>query len=119
MKTLLAVSFLWNLAGAPSAAAQEGAGVSGPACCHRPMELIPRGPQRKSLCSGTLWSHAQGGRCVADHPQKIRCEENAFETLVTVREYSLSWDEKRKECILTSTGKTGTVQVPTCDGNSC
>lgn len=114
MKTLLALLLL-----AVPAAAQDGAGVSGPACCHRPMELIPRGPQRKTLCAGTLWSHAQGGRCVADGAQKIRCEENVFETLVTVREYALSWDEKRKECILTSTGKTGTVQVPACDGNSC
>ncbi len=117
MKTVLLsmLSSLTLLLAAPVAAQDAAA----PACCHRPSELQPRAPQRRVLCVGTLWSHAQGGRCVADAPQKIRCEENAFETLVTIREYNLSWDEKRKECTLISSGKTGTVQVPTCDGNSC
>ena len=108
---------LLSLLLAVPAAAQDGAPAA--ACCHRPMELLPRAPQRRVLCVGTLWSHAQGGRCVADAPQKIRCVEEAFETLVTIREYALTWDEKRKECVLLSNGKTGTVQVPTCDGNSC
>lgn len=101
-------------AAAPSASAGSAKG-----CCMRPAENPPRAPQKRALCFGTLWSLAQAGRCAADPVDGAACRDNAFTTLVTVREYNLSWDEKLKECVLVTSGRSGPAPVATCDGNSC
>lgn len=104
---------------APGAAAQAPAQAPR-ACCSRPQELPPRAPQRRALCHGFVWSLAEPGRCLADYGVGGgACREGALFTLVTVREYALSWNEGLKQCVLISTGKTAPAPLPTCDGNSC
>jgi hypothetical protein len=91
-------------------------------CCQRPLENPPRAPQKRALCSGNMWSLAQPGRCLlstADAPEGGSCRESVFSTLVMVKEYSLSWDERLKECVLVSTGRAWPTVVAACDGNSC
>jgi hypothetical protein len=100
--------------------AAEPAAVKG--CCQRPFENPPRAPQKRALCSGNLWSLAQHGRCVAGVTEPGEagvCREAVFSTLVMVKEYSLSWDERLKECVLVSTGRSWPTVVAACDGNSC
>ena len=113
MKRLL---FVATLALAPAAASSETT-VKG--CCQRPLENPPRAPQKRALCSGTLWSLAQPGRCVAGTGQAAACHDASFSTLVMVREYTLSWNEKMKECVLVTSGRSWPTTVATCDGNSC
>jgi hypothetical protein len=109
------------LAWAPAAGlAAEAPAVKG--CCQRPQENPPRAPQKRSLCSGTMWSLASHGRCVpgaADGVDPGTCREAVFSTLVMVKEYALSWDERLKECVLVSTGRAWPTVVAACDGNSC
>ncbi len=104
----------------PAAAfAAEAPSVKG--CCQRPLENPPRSPQKRSLCSGNLWSLAQHGRCLASTVEGEAgiCREAVFSTLVMVKEYSLSWDERLKECVLVTTGRSWPTVVAACDGNSC
>jgi hypothetical protein len=105
---------------APAAAlAAEAPAVKG--CCQRPLENPPRAPQKRAFCSGNLWSLAQPGRCLAggaDGEIGI-CREAVFATLVMVKEYSLSWDERLRQCVLVSTGRSWPTVVAACDGNSC
>jgi hypothetical protein len=105
------------LALSPAVHAAEAGSTKG--CCMRPVENPPRAPQKRSLCYGTLWSLAQPGRCSAEPGETSACREKAFSTLVMVREYSLSWDEKLKQCVLVSSGRSWPAPVDTCDGNSC
>jgi hypothetical protein len=117
MKTVLLAVML----GAAPAARAATAASPGPGkgCCARPTENPPRAPQKRALCSGTMWSLAQGGRCVAEPGENSACREGVFSTLVMVREYTLSWDDKLKECVLVSSGRAWPAPVTTCDGNSC
>lgn len=103
--------------GGPGAA--SAAPAAGKGCCLRPAENPPRAPQKRSLCYGALWSLAQPGRCAAEPGETTACKDNAFSTLVMVREYTLTWDERLKECVLVSTGRAWPAPVQTCDGNSC
>jgi hypothetical protein len=105
---------------APGAAlAAEAPAVKG--CCQRPQENPPRAPQKRALCSGNLWSLASHGRCLpsSEPGEAGTCREGAFSTLVMVKEYSLTWDERLKECVLVSTGRSWPTVVAACDGNSC
>ena len=103
-----------SFAAAPAAA--EGATKG---CCLRPVENPPRAPQKRSLCYGALWSLAQPGRCAAEPGESSVCRDHVFSTLVMVREYTLTWDEKLKQCVLLSSGRSWPTPVATCDGNSC
>ena len=105
---------------APAAFAADAPLVKG--CCQRPLENPPRAPQKRALCSGNMWSLAQPGRCLlsaADVGEVGVCREAVFSTLVMVKEYSLSWDERLKECVLVTTGRSWPTVVAACDGNSC
>jgi hypothetical protein len=108
------------LASTPAAAAAPSAEAGATkGCCLRPVENPPRAPQKRTLCYGTLWSLAQPGRCAAEPGETSACRERVFSTLVMVREYTLSWDEKLKQCVLVSSGRSWPTPVATCDGNSC
>jgi hypothetical protein len=113
---LLAAIFALTPAVSAAPSSAEGAGRG---CCLRPVENPPRAPQKRSLCYGALWSLAQPGRCAAEPGETSACRENAFSTLVTVREYTLSWNEGLKQCVLVTTGRSAPAPVSTCDGNSC
>ena len=115
MITLLLAAIL-SLTPAATFAAEASA-VKG--CCQRPLENPPRAPQKRALCSGTLWSLAQPGRCVSGNGDASACRDGMFSTLVMVREYTLSWDENLKQCVLISSGRSWPTVVATCDGNSC
>ena len=58
-------------------------------------------------------------RDVAEGDEVGVCREAVFSTLVMVKEYSLTWDERLKECVLVSTGRSWPTVVAACDGNSC
>lgn len=90
-------------------------------CCQRPLETAPRPPRLRSQCHGTLWSLAVPGRCQQEElgGGAMICKDGALYTAVTVREYTLTWNERVKECQLISSGKTAVATVPACDGNSC
>ena len=105
----------------PPAAAFAAEAPSVKGCCQRPLENPPRSPQKRALCSGSLWSLASPGRCLAlaDGGEVGLCREAAFSTLVMVREYSLSWDDRLRQCVLVSTGRSWPTVVAACDGNSC
>ena len=118
MTRLLLASILFLTPAAGFAA--EAPAVKG--CCQRPQENPPRAPQKRSLCSGTMWSLASHGRCLlstAEAGEVGLCREAVFSTLVMVKEYSLSWDERLKQCVLVSTGRAWPTVVAACDGNSC
>lgn len=117
MRTLLlALSVVFSPASAFSA---DAPAVKG--CCQRPQENPPRAPQKRALCSGSMWSLASHGRCLpaAAGEEPGTCREAVFSTLVMVKEYSLTWDERLKECVLTTTGRSWPTVVAACDGNSC
>ena len=101
----------------PAAFSADAPAVKG--CCQRPMENSPRAPQKRALCSGTLWSLASPGRCLAGGGDSGLCREAAFSTLVMVKEYTLSWDERLKQCVLSTSGRSWPTVVAACDGNSC
>jgi hypothetical protein len=115
MTRLLLAALLSFVPGAAYAA--EAPAVKG--CCQRPLENPPRAPQTRPLCSGTLWSLASPGRCQAGVGEASACREAVFSTLVMVREYTLSWDDRLKQCVLVTTGRSWPTVVATCDGNSC
>lgn len=117
MKLVLLAAAL--LAAAPSSAAPASEGASSKGCCMRPAENPPRAPQKRTLCFGTMWSLAQPGHCSAEPGETSMCRENVFSTLVMVKEYNLTWDEKLKQCVLLSSGRAWPTVVSTCDGNSC
>lgn len=102
-----------------TAPAAGAAAPAGKGCCARPVENPPRAPQKRAGCFGALWSLAQGGRCVAEPGESSPCREAVFSTLVMVREYTLTWDDKLKQCVMMSTGRAWPAPVATCDGNSC
>jgi hypothetical protein len=105
---------------APAALAADTPLVKG--CCQRPLENPPRAPQKRALCSGNMWSLASPGRCLmstVEGGETGICREAVFSTLVMVKEYSLSWDERLKECVLVTTGRSWPTVVAACDGNSC
>jgi len=117
MRTELAVLLLAASSASAAPVSTEGPAAKG--CCLRPVENPPRAPQKRALCFGTLWSLAQPGRCAAEPGEGTACRENAFTTLIMLREYSLSWDERLKQCVLVTTGRSWPAPVATCDGNSC
>lgn len=107
------------LALTPLAAAAPAGDAAAKGCCMRPVELPPRAPQKRTLCYGSLWSLAQPGKCAAEPGAGSACHDNAFSTLVMVREYTMTWDEKLKECVLLTSGRAWPTVVAACDGNSC
>jgi hypothetical protein len=88
-------------------------------CCNHAWEYIPGAAMviPKKACRGTRWSQAVPGRCQAQ--PKASCYKSFGRTIVTVHEYTLTWNDDIKECRVAPTGEKENVEVDDCLGVEC